>query len=199
MNISSCELHVVQRVKITHCFTVILDWNSTNLFSLMGCQIAWVKNKSVASCATVHGQFVVTVLIHRVWLIYKLYDLLVQHVTDIFMVVKFLFSCFSLASILSSYLKQFHKDHSFYPQTYFIFHYLWNGGFDQFFWRGGLDGKGEGNNFWSGVRVFRGTSVPLQQGGIRKTSKRLQIRNDNISSWLKLIFGKKKNIFLVTL
>lgn len=131
--------------------------------------------------------------------IYKLYDLLVQHVTDIFMVVKFLFSCFSLASILSSYLKQFHKDHSFYPQTYFIFHYLWNGGFDQFFWRGGLDGKGEGNNFWSWVRVFRGTSVPLQQGGIRKTSKRLQIRNDNISSWLKLIFGKKKNIFLVTL
>ena len=93
-----------------------ISLNRSDSFPLKFCQMRWVEGESVASRAIIIWKFVVSVINHYKSLSKskcpknnKSYDLLVKHMTEDLMLVKFQFFK-GMASVLSLYLTKFQTD-----------------------------------------------------------------------------------------
>ena len=92
-----------------------INLNRSDSFPLMFCQMRWVVGESVASRTIIVWKFVVSVINHYKSLSKskrpknKSYDLIVKHMTDDLMLVKFQFFK-DMASVLSLYLTKFQTD-----------------------------------------------------------------------------------------
>ena len=92
-----------------------ISLNRSDSFPLMFYQTRWVEGESVASRAIIVWKFVVSVINHYKSLSKskcpknKSYDLLVKHMTEDLMLVKFQFFK-GMASVLSLYLTKFQTD-----------------------------------------------------------------------------------------
>ena len=98
-----------------------IQLNTSDVFPLMFCQTRWVEDEPVAIRAIGVWENIVNVIKHFQTLCKskqpannKSYATLVTHHTDVFMKVKLQFFV-DVASIMSSYLKQFQRDNPMLP------------------------------------------------------------------------------------